>query len=64
MLRAPVDERSARPAGAEFWHIWTIYIPRRSITGKLVWGRVWRRDNGRRWIYKRVANGKETERRL
>jgi hypothetical protein len=65
MIRAPVDEhRANNPAGAEFWHIWIVYIPRRSITGKLVWGHVWRRDSGRRWIYKRVANGQETEQRL
>lgn len=57
MIRAPVDEHRARkPAGAEFWHIWMVYIPRRSITGKLVWGRVWRRDVGRRWIYKRITD--------
>ena len=38
MIRAPVDEhRANNPAGAEFWHIWIVYIPRRSITGKLVW---------------------------
>jgi hypothetical protein len=46
------DEHSAKPAGAEFWHLWTVRVPRRSITGKLVWGRVWRRHDGRRWLYK------------
>jgi hypothetical protein len=39
MIRAPVnDEHNAKPAGAEFWHRWTVYVPRRSITGKLLWG--------------------------
>ena len=37
--RRPVnDVHSAKPAGAEFWHVWTVRIPRRSITGGLVWG--------------------------
>jgi hypothetical protein len=56
MVRVPVDdERSVKPAGSEFWHIWSVYIPRRSITGELVRGRVWRRHDGQRWIYKRLA---------
>jgi hypothetical protein len=37
------------------WHVWTITIPRRSITGRLVWGTVWRRRDGGRWIYKRYV---------
>jgi hypothetical protein len=41
------------PAWAEVWHIWTVIIPRRSITGRLLRGRVWRRFDGRRWIYKK-----------
>jgi len=45
------DEHSAKPAGAEYWHIWTVRIPRRSIAGRLVWGRVWRRHDGYRWVY-------------
>jgi hypothetical protein len=32
-----------------------VFFPRRSITGKLVRGRVWRRHDGRRWIYKRFV---------
>src|ERR1700723_3422376 len=52
MVRAPVDdEHSAKPAGAEFWHRWIIYFPRRSITGKLLWGSVWRRHDARHWTY-------------
>ena len=30
-----------------------VIIPRRSITGRLVRGQVWRRHDGRHWIYKR-----------
>ena len=26
------------------WHVCRVFIPRRSITGKLVWGQVWRRQ--------------------
>jgi hypothetical protein len=43
------------PAWAEVWHLWTVIIPRRSITGKLVYGRVWRRCDGRHWIYKKFV---------
>ena len=34
------------------WHLWRIIIPRRSITGRLVWGTVWRRYRAGRWVYK------------
>jgi hypothetical protein len=44
---------TAKPARAEVWHLWTVIIPRRSITGRLVFGQVWRRHDGRRWIYKK-----------
>ena len=44
-----------RPRWATIWHLWTVFFPRRSITGKLVRGRVWRRHDGRRWIYKRFV---------
>jgi hypothetical protein len=46
---------SSKPAWAEVWHLWTVIIPRRSITGRLVYGRVWRRHDGRRWIYKKLV---------
>jgi hypothetical protein len=46
---------SAKPAWAQTWHLWMVIIPRRSITGRLVVGNVWRRHDGRRWIYKRFA---------
>src|ERR1700682_5054123 len=39
----------------EFWHLWTVIIPLPSITGKLVRGAVWRRHDGRRWIYERFV---------
>jgi len=43
-------------AWADAWHLWTVTIPRRSITGRLVWGTVWRRRNGgQRWIYKKFV---------
>jgi hypothetical protein len=44
---------SSKPASAKAWHLWTVFVPRRSITGRLVRGQVWRRHDGRKWIYKR-----------
>jgi hypothetical protein len=45
--------RSARtPTWADVWHPWHVVIPRRSIAGRLVRGKVWRRRDGRHWIYK------------
>ena len=47
---------SPKPAWAEVWHLWKIIIPRRSITGRLLLtGQVWRRYDGRRWIYKKFT---------
>ncbi len=46
---------SPMPAWAISWHVWTVWLPRRTITGRLVWGRVWRRHDGRHWIYKRIV---------
>jgi len=37
------------------WHLWRVLIPRRSITGRLVWGEVWRRDRSGHWEYKKVT---------
>jgi hypothetical protein len=34
---------------------WWDIVPRRSITGRLVFGPVWRRRDGRRWIYKKFT---------
>ncbi|WP_369810037.1 hypothetical protein [Bradyrhizobium sediminis] len=46
---------SPKPAWAEVWHLWNVVMPRRSITGRLLTGRVWRRHDGRRWIYKKFT---------
>lgn len=46
---------SPKPAWAEVWHLWRVLVPRRSISGRLVWGQVWRRWDGRRWAYKKVV---------
>jgi hypothetical protein len=46
---------------SQSWHLTAIFFPRRSISGKLVHGLVWRRYNGRRWIYKRVVDYKDPE---
>ena len=51
----PPEDQSLQPVGAEFWHLWTVIVPRRSITGRLVRGRVWRRHDGRHWQYKRFT---------
>ena len=45
----------AKPPWAEVWHLWTVVIPRRSIAGRLVFGKVWRRHDGRHWIYKKFV---------
>ncbi|HEX5232806.1 MAG TPA: hypothetical protein VFW56_11270 [Bradyrhizobium sp.] len=50
-----IPQVSTKPAWAEVWHLWTVFIPRRSITGRLVFGQVWRRHDGRRWIYKKFV---------
>jgi hypothetical protein len=46
---------SPKPAWAKVWHLRKIVIPRRSITGRLLTGQVWRRHDGRRWIYKKFT---------
>jgi hypothetical protein len=40
----------------QLWHLWTVRIPRRSITGELVWGTVLRRLDDNRWIYKKYVD--------
>jgi hypothetical protein len=45
----------AKPAWAEVWHLWSVVLPRRSITGRLLFGQVWRRHDGHRWIYKKFT---------
>jgi hypothetical protein len=60
-MRAQGQERlrilnlSPKPAWTEVWHLWKVIIPRRSISGRLLTGQVWRRYDGRRWIYKKFT---------
>lgn len=35
------------PATITTWHLCTVIIPRRTITGRLVRGQVWQRQDGR-----------------
>lgn len=49
------EVQGSKSAWEEVWHVWTVIIPRRSITGRLVYGRVWRRHDGRRWVYKKFV---------
>jgi hypothetical protein len=42
-----------RAAMTSDWHVWTVIMPRRTITGRLVRGQVWRRHDGRHWLYKK-----------
>jgi hypothetical protein len=44
-----------RPPYEEVWHLWTVIIPRRSITDRLLWGTVLRRRDDGRWIYKKYT---------
>ena len=46
-------DSNQRIAWANAWHEWSVIIPRRTITSRLVRGHVWRRHNGRHWIYKK-----------
>jgi hypothetical protein len=47
-----LNRRAARPTT---WHLRRVIMPRRSITGRLVRGQVWRRHDGRRWLYKKFV---------
>jgi hypothetical protein len=54
----PIEQSNGRVAtNAETsdWHLWTVIIPRRSISGKLVSGQVWRRRHGAKWAYKKFV---------
>jgi hypothetical protein len=53
--RFQIFSLSPKPNWAEVWHLRKIVVPRRSITGKLLTGQVWRRHNGQRWIYKKFT---------
>jgi hypothetical protein len=44
-----------RRAAASGWYLCTVIIPRRTISGRLVRGQVWRRHDGRHWRYKTFA---------
>lgn len=50
-----VIELNPPPAWAEVWHLWTVMVPRRSITGRLVFGQVWRRRNRHHWVYRKFT---------
>jgi hypothetical protein len=32
-----------------------VILPRRAINGRIVIGKVWRRHDGRHWIYKKIT---------
>ena len=51
----------SQPGWAEIWHLWTVIVPRRSINGQLVYGKVWRRHDGRHWIYRKFTEYSEDE---
>ena len=51
--------RMLSPEYDEVWHLYRVIIPRRSITGRLVWGTVWRRRDDHRWIYKKYVDNPE-----
>jgi hypothetical protein len=52
-----------RPVTATTWHLCTVIIPRRTITGRLVRGQVWRRHDGRHWLTKNLSfRGRRRER--
>jgi hypothetical protein len=54
----PIEQSNGRVAtNAEMsgWHLWRVIIPRRSISGKLVSGQVWRRRHGAKWAYKKFV---------
>jgi hypothetical protein len=55
------DLQEPKAAWAVVWHLWKIILPRRSITGRLVFGKVWRRHDGRRWIYKKFIQHAEVD---
>ena len=46
-----------RSSGATTWHLYRVIVPRRTITGRLVRGQVWRRHDGRHWLYKKFIEG-------
>ena len=53
-----LDERSVTVGHRSRWHLWKVIIPRRSISGKLVSGQVWRRRQGTKWAYKSLRGSR------
>jgi hypothetical protein len=41
---------------SQLWHPWFLLMPSRGIDGQLLIGRVWRRQDRRQWIYKRLSD--------
>lgn len=41
------------------WHVVDVLIPRRTITGRLARGKVLRRYDGRKWIYKKMTRASD-----
>jgi hypothetical protein len=56
-----VMEFQRQPAWAQAWHLGAVIFPRRSITGRIVYGKVWRRHDGRHWRYKKFTEFRADE---
>lgn len=59
MFESAYRDLNPRAGWAEIWHLWTVIVPRRSINGQLVYGKVWRRFDGRDWIYKQFTESSD-----
>jgi hypothetical protein len=46
-----VTDFNPQPASAEAWHLWTVFF----ITGRFLYGQVWRRRDGRHWTHKKFT---------
>lgn len=60
-LHPATEYQNPMPDWAGAWHLWSILIPRRAIDGALVVGKVWRRHDGRSWIYKKFSEYQSDE---
>jgi hypothetical protein len=58
--RSP-KSRNQDSSWMEVWHLWSVIVPRRSINGQIVFGKVWRRHDGRQWIYKKFSEYSDEE---
>jgi hypothetical protein len=56
-----VTDFNPQPAWAEAWHLWTVIFPRRSITGRIIYGKVWRRYDGQHWRYKKFTEFRDDQ---